>query len=51
MIARAHLYLQQRMQIPGTTLTDVAKANGTDVSEISRLSLLPMTDTLLRGLV
>ena len=37
LIARAHLYLRQLTQTPGTTLTDVAKANGTDVSEISRL--------------
>ena len=37
LIARAHLYLRQLVQTPGTTLTDVAKVNGTDVSEISRL--------------
>lgn len=37
LIARAHRYLRQLVQSPGTTLTEVAKANGTDVSEISRL--------------
>lgn len=37
LIARAHHYLQQITRHPGITLTDVAKTNSTDVSEISRL--------------